>query len=126
MTGGCLCGAVRFEAVPPLRDVVACHCSQCRKWSGHYWAATSVPLDRFRLTRDDGLAWFRSSASATRGFCGTCGASLFWQPEGEARIAIAGGAFDGATGLAEARHIYCADKGDYYPLPDGVPALAAW
>jgi hypothetical protein len=123
-TGGCLCGAVRFQADPPLRDVVACHCTQCRKWSGHYWAATSVPRDRFRLTRDDGLAWYRASPAARRGFCEVCGASLFWEPDDEPRIAIAGGALDGPTGLAEARHIFCADKGDYYALPKGVPAVA--
>ena len=87
-TGHCLCGVVRFRTHGPLREVVACHCSQCRKWSGHYWAATSVPHDRFRLVAAKGLRWFRSSPTAKRGFCGTCGSKLFWQPEGEERIII--------------------------------------
>lgn len=124
MQGSCLCGAVVFEAKPPLRDVVACHCSQCRKTSGHYWAATSVPLDRFRLIREDGLAWYRSSGSARRGFCRNCGASLFWRPEGEDRISLAPGALQGPTGLRIIAHIFTGDAGDYY-APEGAPPVAS-
>ena len=118
MRGSCLCGQVEFEADEPLRPVLACHCSQCRKTSGHYWAATSVPHDRFRLIRDDGLCWFTSSASARRGFCGACGASLFWEPLGEGRISIAPGSLEGPTGLAISAHWHGADAGDYY-APEG-------
>jgi hypothetical protein len=118
--GSCHCGAVRFEAEPPLREVIACHCGQCRRTSGHYWAATSVPLSRFRFVRDGGLAWFRSSATARRGFCRSCGASLFWASDGEDRISIAAGALDGATGLRLAAHWHGEDAGDYYS-PEGPP-----
>jgi len=48
-TGGCLCGGVRYRATGPLRHVIACHCGQCRKTSGHFAAMTSVPLARFAL-----------------------------------------------------------------------------
>ena len=48
-TGGCLCGGVRYEVDGPLRDVVACHCSQCRRTSGHFVAATRAPTARLRL-----------------------------------------------------------------------------
>lgn len=122
--GSCLCGAVTFEADEPLRPVVFCHCGQCRHVSGHFWAATSVPHEGFRLIAEAGLEWFRSSASARRGFCRECGASLFWQPEGEARIAIAAGAFDGASGLQAGAHIFTGDAGDYY-APEGPPPPAA-
>lgn len=121
--GSCLCGAVTFDATGPLRDVIACHCTQCRKVSGHYWAATSVPLDHFHLIRDGGLAWFRSSPGAERGFCRRCGASLFWKPEGEGRISIAPGAFDGDPPFRLTRHIFTEDAGDYY-APDGPPPAA--
>jgi hypothetical protein len=123
-SGSCLCGAVAFTATGPMRDVIGCHCTQCRKTSGHYWAATSVPLDRFALTRDQGLSWFRSSPDALRGFCKTCGASLFWQPEGEGRIAIAPGAFDDSPSFRLTSHIFTDDAGDYY-APEGPPPLAA-
>lgn len=120
MRGSCLCGGVVFEVKPPLREVVACHCTQCRKQSGHFWAATSVPHDRFRLTEGRGLAWYRASPEAQRGFCRDCGAFLFWQPEGEARISFAAGALDGPTGLRMAEHWFGEDAGDYY-APEGPP-----
>ncbi|WP_318248214.1 GFA family protein [Xinfangfangia pollutisoli] len=122
MRGACLCGAVAFEVDPPLRDVVACHCRQCRKTSGHYWAASAVPLARFRLIRAQGLRWFRSSDSASRGFCVGCGASLFWQPHGRDQMSFAAGALEGPTGLKTLAHILTEFAGDYYraegPPPD--------
>lgn len=116
MKGSCLCGQVRFEADEPLRQVVACHCTQCRKTSGHFWAATSVPKEHFRLTEDAGLRWFQSSAAARRGFCVTCGSSLFWEPTGGATMHIGAGTLDGATGLHVSEHWYVKDKGDYYVI----------
>ena len=118
--GSCLCGAVAFEAAGPLRDVVACHCTQCRKTSGHFWAATSVPMERFDLTRDEGLAWFRSSPQAERGHCRRCGSTLFWKHDAEDRISIGAGAIDGPTGLTTAKHIFMDDAGDYYTGGTGV------
>ena len=112
--GSCLCGGVRFRLTPPLREVIACHCSQCRKTSGHFWAATSVPLEQFQLLEAETLRWFQSSDRARRGFCGQCGASLFWEPVGEGRMSIAAGALDGPTGLAIASDWFLEDAGDYY------------
>lgn len=121
MEGGCLCGAVRFRLTPPLRDVIACHCTQCRKTSGHFWAATSVPHERFHLTEAKGLRWFQSSANARRGFCATCGAALFWEPHGESRISVAGGALEGPTGLTIASDWFLEDAGDYCHGTTEVP-----
>ncbi|WP_318527808.1 GFA family protein [Defluviimonas sp. WL0050] len=121
--GSCLCGGVRFETMGPLRDVWACHCGQCRKTSGHYWAATSVPLDRLSITSDETLAWYDSSPAARRGFCSRCGASLFWEPKDGGRMAIAPGALDGPTGLTLTRHIHTEDRGDYYSC-EGPPPEA--
>ena len=120
----CLCGGVTFETTGPLREVWACHCGQCRRTSGHHWAATSVPLERLRITSDSTLAWYDSSSSAQRGFCARCGASLFWKPAREDRMAIAPGAFDGPTGLRLTRHIFTEDAGDYY-RPGGPPPESA-
>ena len=122
--GSCLCGAVAFSVSGPLRDVTSCHCSQCRKTSGHYWAATGAPIAAISFSRDDGLRWYRSSGAAERGFCAVCGSSLFWKPTGQDRMAIAAGCLDLPTGLTTTHHIFVADKGDYYDLGDGVPQIA--
>lgn len=123
--GGCLCGAVRYETEGELRNVVACHCTQCRKQSGHFAAMTSVPHSRFAITKDEGLNWYSASPLARRGFCRICGSNLFWQPTGESRISITGGTFDEPLGVSVAIHIFCADKGDYYEIDDSVKQLAA-
>lgn len=119
--GGCLCGAVRWRVVGPLRPVIACHCIQCRKTSGHHVAMTSAGLDRFTLVRDDGLAWYESSPAATRGFCRVCGGNIFWKPTGGERISIAAGSIDGPSGLAIQAHIFCDFAGDYYTIADDAP-----
>ena len=124
MRGSCLCGDVVFEVALPLRPVIACHCTQCRKTSGHFWAASSVPLAQFSLIEDKGLKWFQSSPQARRGFCDTCGASLFWQLEGDETISFAAGALDGPTGLSISSHWYVEDAGDYYDLPEGLSPQA--
>ncbi|WP_241559934.1 GFA family protein [Solirhodobacter olei] len=122
--GSCLCGAVAYEVEGPLRPVIVCHCRLCRAWSGHVFAATSAPLSHFRLTRQKGLAWYRSSPAARRGFCGACGASLFWKPDGEERMSFAAGSLDGVTGLAVIQHLLPEEAGDYYS-PEGPPPPAA-
>lgn len=121
MRGSCLCGAVEYETDAPLRPVIACHCSQCRKTSGHFWAATSVPADALRFVTDEGLVWFQSSEKARRGFCNRCGSSLFWQRLGSRTIEIGAGTIDGETGLTTECHWYVGGKGDYYDIADGKP-----
>ena len=118
-TGGCLCGAVRYQVTGPLRAVVACHCSQCRRASGHHVAATAAA--RADVDIEGPVAWYESSPGARRGFCPTCGANLFWAGPNPARISIFAGSLDAPTGLRLAGHIFTADKGDYYDIADGLP-----
>ena len=117
-TGSCLCGAVTYRVSGPLRPVIGCHCAQCRKTSGHHVAATSALRESVEVTGE--VRWFRSSDTARRGFCPACGSNLFWDGPG-ANMAIMAGTLDGPTGLRMAGHIYCADKGDYYEIADGLP-----
>ncbi len=120
-TGRCLCGAVAFEVTGVPREPVACHCSQCRRTSGHYAAFAVAPLAELKLTESVGLKWYRSSESAERGFCSECGSSLFWKPSGQDTIAFAAGCLDEPSGMVLQGHIFAADKGDYYALDDGLP-----
>jgi hypothetical protein len=116
ITGSCLCGGVRFRVRGPLSPVVACHCTQCRKTSGHHVAATEALWRDVVMDAEASLRWYRSSDSARRGFCGVCGGNLFWERLGSDSVSIFAGTLDAPTGLRLERHIFVADKGDYYDV----------
>jgi hypothetical protein len=124
-SGGCLCGAVRYRVDGPLRDVLICHCEECRRWHGHVAACTAARREDLILLEERGLRWIdspRSDAGARRGFCAQCGSSLFWDGPGRPTVSIAAGTLDGATGLRIAAHWYVSQAGDYYDIsPDNVP-----
>lgn len=119
--GSCLCGAVHYRVSGPLRPIIACHCIQCRKSSGHYVAATACPTEALHIEGDT-LQWFASSPQAERGFCGRCGSNLFWRRIGSSSTSIWAGSIDGPTGLHIAQQMFTRSKGDYYTLPD-APTL---
>jgi hypothetical protein len=119
-TGSCLCRAVKYEVSGDLRDVIACHCGQCRKQTGNYMSATAAKDHDLRLVETRGLKWFQSSATAKRGFCGECGSVLFWKGDGRDYTAIAAGSLDGKTGLRLEGHIFCDSAGDYYEIAGGA------
>lgn len=118
-TGSCLCGAVKYEVHGPLRDVIACHCTQCRKQTGNYMSSTAAQDTELRIVEDRGLKWYRSSDRAKRGFCGECGSVLFWKADGRDYTSIAAGSVDGPTGVKLAGHIFCDNAGDYYEIAGG-------
>jgi len=121
ITGGCMCGGVRYAVDGPLRQVIACHCVQCRRASGHFVAATATRKKYFSFTKQDGLAWYTAVPGYRRGFCKECGSSLFFEEVGKERISIAAGSLDEQQGLHIAAHIYTAEAGDYYSIERGVP-----
>ena len=120
-TGGCLCGAVRYEVARPLRDVVVCHCEMCRKAQGHIGAYTAAPKSALRMIESRGLAWYDSSEVARRGFCRECGGTLFWERRQADTISIAAGTLEGATGLRTALQIHVDSAGDYYEIDPRIP-----
>jgi hypothetical protein len=115
-TGGCLCGAVRYEVRGPLRDVVLCHCSRCRRMHGHVAAYSACAREDLTLTEDRGLRWYADD-DRERGFCCECGGSLFWRAPGRAVVSVAAGTLDAPTGLRTVGQIFVASAGDYYALP---------
>lgn len=120
-SGACLCKAVRFTTHGPLRGVVYCHCSQCRRQTGHFVAATSIADERLDIEGAENLSWYASSEDASRGFCRTCGSLLFWKRRSADEISIMAGSFDRPSGLTGVGHIFVGDKGDYYEIADGLP-----
>ena len=119
--GSCECQGVVFELTGELRDVVFCHCSQCRKTSGHYWAATQVSKGNLNLIKATSLSWYDSSDNARRGFCSLCGSSMFYERKGIDKISVSAGSLEIPTSLDRMRHIYVASKGDYYDISDDLP-----
>jgi hypothetical protein len=120
-SGSCQCGAVSFEVSGDLSAPDACHCRQCRKQSGHVFASTDVPKSALTVHGESNITWHQSSEKVRRGFCATCGSSLFWDPLFRDWIGVAMGAFDTPTDTHLAVHIFVAEKGDYYEIGDGLP-----
>ena len=118
-TGSCLCGDISFTVDAPAQGPSACHCGQCRKQSGHVWASAFAPKDTVKITGP--VAWYAASDMAKRGFCPRCGSFLFWTAHDEDTISFSLGSLDDPTGLRLEKHIFTADKGDYYDITDGVP-----
>ena len=117
----CLCGAVKITVTGDLPEGIACHCSICRKFAGHHEAGVDVPRDRVTIEGGAHVTWYDSSPKVRRGFCSICGSSLFFDPPHLDWIGISLGAFDGVTGTKLSKHIFVADKGDYYDIADGLP-----
>lgn len=122
--GSCLCGAVRITVEGDLPQPNACHCVACRKQTGHFGASLDVPRSALKIEGEEAIRWYRSSEKVHRGFCGTCGSTLFWDPIHHDWTAIAMGLFDGSTQTSLSMHIFVSEKGDYYEIGDGLPQNA--
>ncbi len=121
LSGGCLCGSVKFEVEGPLRDVVSCYCSECRQTSGNFVSATSVPDSRLLILEADGLTWYKNEL-AQRGFCQQCGGNLFWRPEPSDNITrIMAGCLDPANGLRVTAHVFVDSKSDFHEISGAAP-----
>lgn len=116
-TGGCLCGAIRYEIEGPLPPPSACHCTQCRRNHGALGVYTLAPADRYKIKGKRNLVWYESSPGIRRGFCRNCGSKLFWERSGSGQLDVAVGTIDPPTGLKIEKNIYLADAGDYYDPP---------
>ncbi|MCW5609252.1 MAG: GFA family protein [Rubrivivax sp.] len=119
--GTCQCGSVRFTLAQRPIAATACHCVQCRKQSGHFFASANLPKAAVTIAGAEHLTWYASSPKVRRGFCSRCGSWLFWEPVHRDWTSVALGALDGATGVTLERHIFVAEMGDYYTLADGLP-----
>ena len=121
-TGGCRCGAVRYEAFPPAFNLCYCHCASCRRTSGASpvaWA--SFTRSKFRITAGL-LAEVRSSAPVLRGFCRACGSCLTYRHEAHGEeIDVTLGSLDEPARLAPAMHVWVEDKLPWVRIADDLP-----
>jgi hypothetical protein len=123
LTGGCLCGGVRYRIAGRRRNVIVCHCENCRRTHGHAAAYTSLRQADLELLQQQTLRWYHDESPDTwRGFCDRCGASLFWDKrDGRGRISVAAGTLDDSAELETIGHVFVSEAGHYYRIDDGLP-----
>ncbi|MGO4669017.1 GFA family protein [Bosea sp. 2YAB26] len=120
LSGGCLCGAVRFAAVPEKLEMDVCHCGMCRKWSGGTFMA--VPCTGVTVDDDASLSVYPSSDWGERVFCRTCGSSLFWRLRGgEGHVAVSLQSFDDLSPFAFTEEIFIDEKPALYAFAGERP-----
>ena len=123
-TGGCLCGAVRYEIDGPLRGIVNCHCTMCQRLHGVFGAHSKAKKADIRIVGDEGLKWYATSERAQRGFCGNCGSNLFWEPVNQDATGIVAGSLDQPTGLKTIGQIFTGEMADFSDLSEDIPSFS--
>jgi hypothetical protein len=126
LTGGCLCGAVRFEISEPLAGAGYCHCTRCQRRTGAAVSAQGYPVPgsfRWVAGEEHVRFWDPPDDGWAKGFCGICGSHLGARPQGEsAPRSIRLGAFDGDPGVRPSTRQYVAYAALWEPIPDdGLP-----
>ena len=120
ITGGCFCGAIRWEAAN-LFDAGYCHCSICRRISGApVFAFASFKVDDFRLTRGSPKT-FASSDTGRREFCGDCGSAVYFHADGWPYVSVGIGSFDNPNDVRPTMHQCEADRLAWFDTTDNLP-----
>lgn len=117
-TASCLCGSVSFRIDGLIRNVIKCYCTQCRKTSGNYVAASNCLENQISFITKDTLTWYPSSDKLTRGFCSNCGGNVLIKVNGTDTYCIMAGAIDSPSKLKTIAEIYTAQKPDYLEKTD--------
>jgi hypothetical protein len=119
ITGGCNCGAVRYEVTEPLASALYCHCRRCQRRTGTAASANArAAPGSFRVTAGkDRLRRWAPDDGAAKWFCGDCGSAIFSLSDGDA-IGIRMGTFDGDPGIAPSARQFVAYAAPWEPIPD--------
>lgn len=122
LTGGCLCGGVRFELAEPAPEAGYCHCTRCQRRTGTGSSAQArIDGRTFRLSQGDELvkAWRHSDGGFEKCFCRECGAHLFSRnPDDPTQMSIRMAAFDGDPGVRPSSRQFAAYAPVWEPIPD--------
>jgi hypothetical protein len=125
LTGGCNCGAVRFEVTQPLARASYCHCTRCQRRSGAAASANAHPAPgSFRIVEgEDRLAVWTPENGAGKWFCGECGSAMFARdPNDPDSVGIRMGTFDEDPGIRPSVRLFVAYAAPWEPIPDdGLP-----
>jgi hypothetical protein len=127
-TGGCLCGAVRYEIAGGVGPAGYCHCSDCRRVTGGaFHVGARAAAKDFRVTAGAPAAYTKTSdrgVALTRHFCVGCGSPLFTTSASHAEtIFVKAGSLDDPTLVKPAYEIWTASRVSWSRIPDGLPAF---
>ncbi len=125
LTGGCGCGAVRFEVSAPLAAAAYCHCLRCQHRTGTAVQASAlVEQGSFRVVAgEEHLRSWAPEGGFEKFFCGECGSALYGRhPDDHELITVRLGAFDGDPGIRPGARQFVAYAAPWEPIPDdGLP-----
>ncbi|HEX5526151.1 MAG TPA: GFA family protein [Solirubrobacterales bacterium] len=125
LTGGCNCGAVRFEVTAPLVEASYCHCRRCQRRTGAAASPNAHPAEgSFRIVRGAAtLRMWQPEGGGEKCFCGECGSSLFARNPSHANpIGIRMGTFDADPTVRPGVRQFVASAAPWEPIPDdGLP-----
>lgn len=121
-TGQCLCGAVRFSAVPSKAETGVCHCNMCRRWTAGPFFAVDCD-DSLVFQAQDTLDFYRSSDWGERGFCRNCGTPLIWRLHETRHASVSLTAFDEIDDMVFTAEIFIDEKPDIYAFANATKKM---
>lgn len=111
--GHCHCGAVTVEVPATAAGVITCHCDDCQRLHGNFFAFLAAPTAEVRWTGESHMQWYNSSPAARRAFCARCGSRLAKAPVGGERMLVSIGLFGPVTGRRVVKELYADHKPDW-------------
>lgn len=125
LTGGCMCGAVRFEVTQPLLGALYCHCKRCQRRTGTAFSVSALTVPgSFRVTAGSNLirSW-RPPDGWVKSFCAECGSQAYTtHPDNPELLSVRMGALDDDPGIRPSAHQFTDYAAPWEPIPDdGLP-----
>ena len=122
-TGGCLCGAIRYEATPVESENCYCHCRMCQRWTGSVIATSAIiPKQNLRITKGE-PKYYQSSSHVDRGFCSDCGSPLIFRAIYEDWLAIQTGTLDDPEVAPPSAHYGVEGTISWLGIDDNLPQI---
>jgi hypothetical protein len=117
LAGACHCGRVRVHMPAESVGVVACHCADCQKLHGNFFALLAADRAAVQWEGAEHIRWYRSSSTNERGFCVNCGSRLAKRPIEGTKIMVSVGLFEASLPRKIVKHLWLEQKPTWYGAP---------
>ena len=127
-SGSCQCGKITFELWDFNPEYSVCHCTECRKWTGSFYACIAAKAGHYKISGAEHITWYIKAQKSEQGFCKHCGSAIFWRENADAaNLDFAIGMLNNLDQLCPKRHIFCQSKANFYNIPeDSAPHFDKW